>query len=203
MTSMLLRITGHPTYNKYKVFISFPTKNRELMQTRRRRGRKRERHLKMWLRVSAIIFQLFKLVLLEKCVLTTLELNCNKRLGHEKTKLNICHHTLTSSTHSQNSSFHVVERTGTSTNCQKMKNARAKRAKILFFIVKYANLWGFCCRRSRGCLSSRIKTSAPPFHLPSPTTSLIKDVEVTRFLPFFWLRVRKRGFTVLFCSVWY
>ena len=38
----------------------------------------------------------------------------------------------------------------------KMKNARAKRAKILFFIVKYANLWGFCCRRRRGCLSSLI-----------------------------------------------
>ena len=37
-----------------------------------------------------------------------------------------------------------------------MKNARAKRAKILFFIVKYANLWGFCCRRRRGCLSSLI-----------------------------------------------
>ena len=34
-----------------------------------------------------------------------------------------------------------------------MKNARAKRAKLLFFIVKYANLWGFCCRRRRGCLS--------------------------------------------------
>ena len=36
----------------------------------------------------------------------------------------------------------------------KDENARAKRAKILFFIVKYANLWGFCCRRRRGCLSS-------------------------------------------------
>ena len=35
-----------------------------------------------------------------------------------------------------------------------MKNARAKRAKTLFFIVNYANLWGFCCRRRRGCLSS-------------------------------------------------
>ena len=34
------------------------------------------------------------------------------------------------------------------------KNARAKRAKILFFIVKYANLWGFCRRRRHGCLSS-------------------------------------------------
>ena len=110
-------------------------KNREPKQTRRRR--KGERHLKMWLRVSAIIFQLFKLIMLEKWVLTILELNWNKRLGHEKTKLNICHHTLTSSTHLQNCSFHVVERTRTSTKCQKMKNARAKRAKILFFIVKF------------------------------------------------------------------
>ena len=52
---------------------------RELKQTRRRR--KRERHLKMWFRVSAIIFQLFKVILLEKCVLTILELNWNQRLG--------------------------------------------------------------------------------------------------------------------------
>lgn len=36
---------------------------------------------------------------------------------------------------------------------QRMKHARAKRAKILFFIVKYANLWDFCGCRRRGCLS--------------------------------------------------
>ena len=128
--------------------------NRELKQTRRRQ--KRECHLKMWLHVSAIIFQLFKLIMLKKCVLTILELNWNKHLGHEKTKLNICHHTLTSSTHLQNWSFYVVERTRTSTKCQKMKNAHAKRAKILFFIVKYANLWGFYCRRC-DCLSSLMR----------------------------------------------
>ena len=126
--------------------------HRELKQTRRRR--KRERHLKMWLRVSAIIFQLYKLIMLEKCVLTILELKRNQRLGHKTTKLNICHYMLTSSTQLQNRSFHVVEKTRTSTKCQIMKNARAKRAKILCFIVKYANLWGFCCRRRRGCLSS-------------------------------------------------
>ena len=103
----------------------------------------------MWLRVSATIFQLF--IMLEKCVLTIQELNWNQRLGHKKTKLNICYHTLTLSTQLQNRSFHVVERTRTSSKCQKMKNARAK---ILFFIVKYANLWDFCCRRRRGCLSS-------------------------------------------------
>ena len=66
----------------------------------------------------------------EECVLTTLELNWNQRLGHKKTKLNICHHMLTSSTQLQNRSFHVVERTRTSLKCQKMKNARAKRAKL-------------------------------------------------------------------------
>jgi len=92
--------------------------------------------------------------MLEKCVPTLLELNWNQRLGHKKTNLNICHHMLTSCTHLQNWSSHVVERTRTSTICQKLENARAKRAKILFFIVKYANLWGFCCRRRRGCLSS-------------------------------------------------
>ena len=92
--------------------------------------------------------------MLEKYLLTVMELIWNQRLGHKKTKLNICHHMLTSSTQLQNRSFHVVERTRTSTKCQKMKNARAKRAKILFFIVKYANLWGFCCRCRRGCLSS-------------------------------------------------
>ena len=92
--------------------------------------------------------------MLEKCVLTVLELNWNKRLEHKKTKLNICHHMLTSSTQLQNRSFHVVDRTRTSSKCQKMKYARAKRAKILFSTVKYANLCGFCCRRRRGCLSS-------------------------------------------------
>ena len=90
--------------------------------------------------------------MLEKCVLTILELNWNQHLGHKKTKLNICYHMLTSSTQLQNRSFHVVERTRTSTKCQMMKNARAKRAKIQFFLVKYANFWGLCCRRRRGCL---------------------------------------------------
>ena len=67
-----------------------------------------------------------------KCVLTILELKWNQRLGHKQTKLNICHHMLTSSTQLQNRLFHVVERTRKSKKCKKMKNARAKRAKILF-----------------------------------------------------------------------
>ena len=71
----------------------------------------------MSLRVSAIIFQLFKLIMFEKCVLTILELNWNQRLGHKKTNLNICHHMLTSSTQLQNRSFHVVERTKKDEKC--------------------------------------------------------------------------------------
>ena len=94
--------------------------------------------------------------MLEKFVLTILELNWNQLLGHKRTQLNICHHMLTSSTELQNRSFHVVERTRTSAKCQNMKYAHAKLAKILFFIVKYANLWGFRCRRRRSYLSSLI-----------------------------------------------
>ena len=47
----------------------------------------------------------------------------------------------TSSTQLQSRSFHVVERTKTSSKCPKLKNARAKRAEILFFycqICKFA-----------------------------------------------------------------
>ena len=60
-----------------------------------------------------------------------------------------------------------------------MKYACAKRAKILFSIVKYANLWGFCCRRRPGCLSSlRIDCRNAKLHfqmtfsLPSPSCLL-------------------------------
>ena len=111
---------------------------REFTQTRRRR--QRERRLKMELLVSAIISQLFKAITVAKCVLTFLELNWNQRFRDKKTKLNICHHVLTSSSQLQNRSFQVVERTRTSVECPKMKTARAKPANLLFFTVKYANL---------------------------------------------------------------
>ena len=82
------------------------------------------------------------------------ELNWNQRFWDNRTKLNICHHMLTSSTQLQNRSFHVIERTRKSSKCQEMKNTRAKHVKPLFFIVTYANLWRSCCHRRRGCLSS-------------------------------------------------
>ena len=54
-----------------------------------------------------------------------------------------------------------------------MKNAHAKRAKILFSIVKYANLWGLCCRRRSGCLSSLIIGMETPL-----CSSLLRDCEI-------------------------
>ena len=126
------------TYKNSQTEARRKTCNREL--TQRQRRRQRELHLKMKVRVSVIVPQFFLVIILEKCDLTILELNRNQRLRDKKTKLTICHHMLTSSTQLQNTSFHLVERTRTSAKYIKMKNSRAKHAKQLFFIVKYANL---------------------------------------------------------------
>ena len=82
---------------------------------------------------------------------TILKLYWNQRFRSKKTKLNICHHMLTSSTQLQNRSFHVVKRKRTALKCQILKNARARRAKLLFFV---AYLWRSCFRRHRGFSSS-------------------------------------------------
>ena len=142
----------HIFCEKKEIFIVRNTEENERELKQRRRPQQRERHLKMEIRVSVIILQLFKVITLAKCFLTILELNWNQRFRNKTTKLNICHHTLTSSTQLQNRSFHVVEGTRKSAKCEKMKNARAKRAKLLFLVVKYANLWLFRYRRRRGCL---------------------------------------------------
>ena len=52
--------------------------------------------------------------------------------------------------------FYVVDGTRTAVKCTKMKIARAKRAKLLFLIIKYANLRQFCHSRPPACLSSII-----------------------------------------------
>ena len=88
-------------------------------------------------------------------------------MGHKKTKWNICYHLLTSSTHLQNRSFHVVERTRTSSKCQKMKNARAKRAKILFYHCQICKFVGFLLPSSSWLLKlpimlSKLRTSSSP-----------------------------------------
>ena len=87
--------------------------------------------------VVAIVSLLFKVIMLSKCVLNILELHWKQSFRDKKTKLNICHNILQQL---QNRSFQVVERMKTSGTCPKMKNARVKHAKLLFFIVKYGNL---------------------------------------------------------------
>ena len=120
--------------------------------------------------------------MLEKCVLTVLELNWNQRLGHKKTKLNICQHILTSSTQLQNRSFHVVERTRTSSKCQKMKNARAKRAKNTVFHCQICKFVGFLLPSSSFLLKLPYKTEVPS-HNPcrkKKTTGTLKNLHTIR-----------------------
>ena len=81
---------------------------------------------------------LFSVAWLPKCLLTILELNWYERYGDGNKKLKDCLQVLTQNT--TKSTFHVVERTRTDVKCTKMKNARAKRAKLLFFVVEYANM---------------------------------------------------------------
>ena len=83
-------------------------------------------------------FSIIQIIMLEKCLLTILELNWNQRL-------NICYHILASSTQLQNRSFHVVERTRTSSKWQKMhvqsKNTvfHCQICKFLGFLLP--NFW--------------------------------------------------------------
>ena len=115
--------------------------------------------------------------MLEKCVLTILELNWNQRLGHKKTKLNICHHMLTSSTQLQNRSFHVVERTRTSSKCQKMKKCTCKACKNTVFHCQICKFVGFLLPSSSWLLKLPIistSTALLPVHLQR-ALSTIKD----------------------------
>ena len=83
--------------------------------------------------------QLFKVITLVKCVLTIQDLNWNQRFRDKKTNVNICHHMVTSSTQLQNRSFHVAQERERLRNV-KNETARAKRAKLLFFAIKFAYL---------------------------------------------------------------
>ena len=48
--------------------------------------------------------------------------------------------------------FHVVDRRWTAAKCTKMKEARAKRAKLHFLVVNYANFVTFLSPLSAGLL---------------------------------------------------
>ena len=79
--------------------------------------------------------------MLEKCFLTIVELNWNQRLGHEKTKLNICHHMLTSSTQLQNWSFYDGRRKNE--NVYKMSKNEKCTCKARKNTVFHCQIWKF------------------------------------------------------------
>ena len=81
-----------------------------------------------------IISQLFKVITLAKCVLTILELKWNHRFSGKKTKLNICHHMLTSFTQLQNRSFHVVEKNENFCETCKNETYTCKVFKTIVFL---------------------------------------------------------------------
>ena len=81
--------------------------------------------------------------MLEKCLLTVLELIWNQRLGHKKTKLNICHHILTSSTQVEN---RIISRRRKNQNVNKMsKNEKCtcKACKNTVFHCQTCKFVGF------------------------------------------------------------
>ena len=63
----------------------------------------------------------------------------------------------------KNRAFHIMEKTRTAGKCTKIKNAFAKHAKPLVFIVKCANLWCFCCHWPLGCLKELSQIVLPHF----------------------------------------
>ena len=82
---------------------------------------------------SVTIPRLFEIASIEKCLLTTLESNWCE-LFEWKFVVKCCVDITAKQV------FHVLDRTRTAAKCTKMKNARAKRAKLRILIVKYANL---------------------------------------------------------------
>ena len=104
----------------------------------------------------SIISQLFKAIVLAECVPTFLEINWNKSFRYKQTTLEHLSSRLRCPVTAAKPVFSRRRENENDCKCPKMKSARAKRAKLLFFIVKYANLWRSCCRRPCGCFSSLI-----------------------------------------------
>ena len=78
--------------------------------------------------------------MLEKYVLTILELNWNQCLGHKKTKLNICHHMLTLSTQLQKQ---VISRRRKNENVVKMSKDEKCTCKACKSIVFHCQICKF------------------------------------------------------------
>ena len=100
-------------------------------------------------------------LLLEKFVLTTLESNWNQRLGHERTKLNICHHMLTSSTQLPKQ---VISSRGKDEKVFKMskdEKCTCKACKITVFHCQICKFVGFLLPSSSWLLKLPTVSLAP------------------------------------------
>ena len=93
-------------------------------------------------------------MMLEKRVLTILELNWNQRLGHREDKIE---HLSSYALVVHTTEKQVISRRRKNENVYEMSKdeiCTCKACRNTVFIAKYANLLGFCCGRRRGCLSS-------------------------------------------------
>ena len=110
-------------------------------------------------RVSAIIFQSFKVIMLEKCVLPILELNWNQRFRDKKTKLNICPHMLMHVVHT--TAKQIISRRRKNKNVFKMskdEKCTCKACKNIVFHCQICKFVGFLL----------LSSSWLPFWLPLP-----------------------------------
>ena len=90
--------------------------------------------------------------MLEKCVLTVLELNWNKPLGHKKTKLNICDHMRTTAKQ-------VISRRRKNENVFKMSKdeiCTCKACKKTVFHCQICKFMGFLLPSSSWLLKLKI-----------------------------------------------
>ena len=104
----------------------------------------------MSLRVSAIIFQLFKVILPEKCALTILKLNSNQRLGRDKIEHFSLYAHVVHTTAKQ-----VISRHRKNENVFKMpkdENCTCKACKNTAFHCQICKFVGFVLPSSSGLL---------------------------------------------------
>ena len=118
--------------------------------------------------------------MLENCIITILELNWNQRLGHKKTKLNICHHHTLSHV-VQTPAKQVISRRRKNDNVYKLsKNEKCtcKACKNTVFQCQICKFVGFMLPSSSWLLKlSNIGSKSAEFVVGSdPTVTLTNSL---------------------------
>ena len=108
----------------------------------------------MSLQVSAIIFQLFKVVMFQRDGSNYPGIKLERALGTNEDKIE--HFLLSYALVVHTTAKQVISRRRKNENVFKMskdEKCTCKACKNTVFIAKYANLRDFCCRCRRGCLN--------------------------------------------------